>query len=70
LLFHVTARHDVNNCGMYNEEIMQSFRTSGQIKRMEKFFLGYVRKGFGAGNRGNRTVTVAQFSSSWLECTC
>lgn len=26
LLFHVTARHDVNNCGMYNEEVRQALQ--------------------------------------------
>jgi hypothetical protein len=26
MLFHVTARHDVNNCGMYNEVIRQALR--------------------------------------------
>jgi len=26
LLFHVTARHDVNHCGMYNEEVRQALQ--------------------------------------------
>jgi sugar phosphate isomerase/epimerase len=26
VLFHVTARHDVQNCGMYNEEIRQALQ--------------------------------------------
>jgi hypothetical protein len=26
VLFHVTARHDVNNCGIYNEEIRQALQ--------------------------------------------
>ncbi len=26
LLFHVTARHDVNNCGMYDEEVRQALQ--------------------------------------------
>lgn len=26
MLFHVTARHDVDNCGMYNDEVRQALQ--------------------------------------------
>ena len=26
MLFHVTARHDVNNCGMYSDEVRQALQ--------------------------------------------
>lgn len=35
MLFHVTARHDVNNCGIYNEDIrlsLQEFAPSIPIR--------------------------------------